>query len=292
MTVRTTWTGPKELLEQAELILTELIDPPVDAASLVRLDDASVEAADAPWGLHAYTEDPIPANALGMLPQELGPPVREDLEDRDWVAHALEGLGVVKSGCFVLFGSHDAEKASKMDGIKLQIEANRAFGTGHHPTTHACLDMLSDMAGLPVKKILDLGTGSGVLAIAARKLWPDAVIVATDIDEPSIPIAAENAEINDAPGIIWEVAEGTASAAIADNAPFDLVIANILAGPLIELAPDIRAVTADGGRVILAGLLDEQSDRVEAAYADQGLDLAEKRGTDRWPLLHLKEGRA
>jgi len=289
MTVRTTWTGPRELLEQAEQILTELIDPPVDAASLVRDDDASAEPENAPWLLHTYAEEPLSNTAKAMLPSSLAAPVQEVLEERDWVAHALDGLGVVRAGMFTLFGSHDADKLGTDGGLKLQIEANRAFGTGHHPTTFGCLEALTWLADLNPSSVLDIGTGSGVLALGARRLWSSSAIVATDIDPTSVEIAEENSQINGISDVAWGVSAGTQSALISSRAPYDLVFANILAGPLVELSVDINHVLAPDGFLILAGLLDEQEERVLRAYQDLGLTLHHRGGTDRWPALTLKK---
>lgn len=289
MTWRTTWRGAREHLEAADQILTEVAHPPADATSLLRDDDASAEPEDAPWVLHVYTEGPLSSDILTLIPKELGTPEAEELEDRDWVAHALEGLGVVRAGPFILYGSHDAEDAAKMDGIKLQVEANQAFGTGHHPTTAGCLDAIGDLRKRAFNKILDIGTGSGVLAIGARKIWPEALVVATDIDTTSVRIARENAMINNADAIVFDVAAGTDADVIRQQAPYDLVFANILAGPLKELSPDISEQTAPGGTVILAGLLDEQEEGVLEAYRSVGFDLAARGGTPRWPVLTLEK---
>jgi ribosomal protein L11 methyltransferase len=287
VTVRTTWRGPEALLREAETVLTEILPEPVNAASLVREDDASSEPSDAAWALHAYTEEPLSADDLAMLPGGLEGPEIEELEDRDWVAHSLEGLGKVRAGPFVLFGHHDAAKVAPEDGIPLQVEANQAFGTGHHPTTAGCLDVLGDLRDTGPHRILDLGCGSGILAMAARKLWPHALIVATDLDAPSIRIAQENAGINVTPDIHFAVADGVSSPLIRDHAPFDLVLANILAGPLRELAPGLAAVTHGNGTIVLAGLLDEQQVSVEESYRGLGFSVRSVDGTPRWPVLTL-----
>ncbi|MEM9838792.1 MAG: 50S ribosomal protein L11 methyltransferase [Pseudomonadota bacterium] len=290
MTYRTTWQAPEDVLRQAELVLTELIEPPVDAASLVRDDDASAEPSDAPWLLHVYTDQPLTAPIIEALPADLGNAKVEELEDRDWVAHALEGLGVVKAGPFILYGSHDADKIQPADGIPIQIEANQAFGTGHHPTTGGCLEALAKLESANPNKVLDIGTGSGILSFASRRLWPSARIIASDIDETSVAIAKENGEINGIADSTWLTAPGTDHPTIKEAAPYDLVIANILAGPLVELASDIKDVLAPHGLIILAGLLDEQQERVVHAYKALALDLVEVGGTSRWPTLTLRAG--
>ncbi|MEM0928806.1 MAG: 50S ribosomal protein L11 methyltransferase [Pseudomonadota bacterium] len=287
MTKRLTWRGERAILEEAERALTELMEPPVEATSLIRDDDASGPPNKASWILHAYTDHEISEVMLSLLPENLSPPHEEELEDRDWVAHSLEGLGVIRAGPFVLFGSHDAERASDEPGIKLQVEANQAFGTGHHPTTAGCLEALGQLRANTPSKILDIGCGSGVLAMAARKLWQTSTIVATDIDPQSVKISQDNAHINGTGDIIFETASGTDAPATEREAPFDLVLANILAGPLRELAPDIAAVSTPGATLVMAGLLDEQQASVEAAYKTQGFAVIDQFGTPRWPVLVL-----
>lgn len=288
MTIRTSWRGKREDLAEAERYLTELIDPPVDAASLVPDDDVTVDPADGNWILHAYSEKGLSKIILRTLQETIGMPDTEVLEERDWVAHALEGLGIVTAGPFVLFGRHDSGRVADVPGIHLQIEANRAFGTGHHPTTAGCLEAIGTLRGQGPARMLDLGTGSGVLAIAARKLWPDTVIVATDIDAPSIDIAREHAQMNAVGDITWEVANGTQCAAILEHAPFDLIVANILAGPLIDLASQVSSLLTPSGTLIVAGLLHEQEEPVASAYLAHGLRVVERCGEDRWPTLILQ----
>jgi ribosomal protein L11 methyltransferase len=264
-----------------------VLDPPADAVSLVKDEDAEEESG---WQLHAYfaeapDRDAI-AEAFAAIGLSLDAPTEETLDDdHDWVADALEGLGVVQAGPFVVHGSHDSARAAGLPGHRILVEANRAFGTGHHPTTAGCLEALGTLAETRPACVLDLGTGSGLLAIAARRLWPGAGILATDIDVPSVRIAEENAALNDAPGLRFTVADGVDEAVRAAG-PFDVVMANILAEPLIALAPAIREVVAEGGRVLLAGLLARQADGVIAAYEAEGLRVLRRSG-DAWPVLLL-----
>ncbi len=287
MIKRLTWRGDQKTLEEAERALTELMEPPVEATSLVSDDDASGPMSEAPWLLHAYTEHDISEVMLSLLPATLSPPHEEELEDRDWVAHSLEGLGVISAGPFVLFGSHDAERAADEPGIKLQVEANQAFGTGHHPTTAGCLEALGLLQKTSPRKILDIGCGSGILAMAARKLWPEPMIIASDIDQQSVKIAVENAAINGTPNISFETAAGTEADAAKRAAPFDLILANILAGPLKELAAPITSVATPRASLVLAGLLDVQRADVEATYKAHGFTVTHNLGTPRWPVLIL-----
>lgn len=288
MTWRTSWTGPRTTLEFIDRILTEVIDPPVGATSLVRDPDIPRDDEKLDWTLHAYTEEPISNAALGLLPSEAPTPVSEELPERDWVADALEGLGIVRAGPFILYGRHDADDAALLDGIRLQIEANQAFGTGHHPTTAGCLEALGALTDVNPTRILDIGTGSGVLALAARKLFPEAAILASDIDRKSVDIAIENAETNGVRDIHFGCAAGTDHPLAAKMKPFDLVFANILAGPLRDLAPDLLAVTAPRSTIILAGLLDEQATDVLSVYAAIGFEQVASAGTSRWPVLILR----
>src|SRR5205823_11298068 len=163
--------------------------------------------------------------------------------------------------------------------INFEIDAGLAFGTGQHATTSGCLIVLDALAssGHRFANIADIGTGSGLLAFAALKLWPEARCIATDIDGQAIDVARDNAAINGVPlghgsgELLLAVADGMDSALLAARAPFDLIVANILAGPLIELAPDVAKALAPGGIVVLAGLLDSQADAVAAAYEDRGV---------------------
>ena len=290
LTTRITWRGTHDALTRADTVLSELLDPPADAVSLVKNDAAEADA-ETGWQLYAYFEAaPDPAAVEAALTNAgltIGPGEAETLEDRDWVAHALEGLGVVRAGPFVVFGSHDAAKAAAIDGLPIQVEANRAFGTGHHPTTEGCLAMLASIEDALPETMLDLGTGSGLLAIAARRLWPQVRVTATDIDAPSVLIAEENAEANGVQGIVFREAEGV-DEGVRRAGPYDLVAANILAEPLIGLAPDIADVLAPGGRVILAGLLARQAAGVRDAYAAVGLSVVRQAG-DAWPVLLLRK---
>ena len=211
----------------------------------------------------------------------------EILPDIDWVAHSLEGLKPVRAGRFLLHGSHDRDKRRTGD-IAIEIEAGRAFGTGHHGTTEGCLEMLSRVIRKRhFGKILDLGTGSGVLAIATARLCP-AAILATDIDPVAVDVARENARKNGCGSRIeLKTAAGFHSGVFARSGPFDLVIANILARPLMTLAPAVSRHLAPGGEVILSGILASQRMKVLSAYNVQGLYHRQTIWRDGWVTLHL-----
>ncbi len=281
------WTGARASLEQAQVALSELLWPPANAVGLEKENPEAPDEID--WRLEAYFDTPPDADAVNELVRsatELPPSSVEELPDIDWVAHALEGLGVVRCGRFVLYGVHDADKLPNApDDIAIRIDANQAFGTGHHPTTAGCLTLLDRFAGFAPKRILDLGCGSAVLAIAAAKLWGRNVL-ASDIDERSVEIAEQNADLNQVGGQISAiVATGFDHENIAAASPFDFVFANILAGPLCELAPDMAAQVQKNGRLMLAGLMTEQEERVAKAYEESGFRLINRLDQPTWPVL-------
>jgi ribosomal protein L11 methyltransferase len=178
--------------------------------------------------------------------------------------------------------------------IPFEIDASLAFGTGQHATTSGCLEALDKLErdGNRFANVADIGTGTGLLAFAALALWPEAKCIASDIDPVAVEVAQDNAAINrvklghGSGQLLLAVADGLNSPLLSARAPFDLIVANILAGPLIELARDFAGSLAPGGTVMLAGLLDTQSDAVVSAYEALGLKLRE-RGTGEWPVLVL-----
>lgn len=282
-----TWRGPRDALETASAALSETLWPPADAVSLAKVDD-TLDDAVSDWRLEAYfAEAPDrTAVATALAHARLGEAEIESLPDIDWVAHALSGLGVVRAGRFVLYGAHDADKLPEEAGlIPIRIDANQAFGTGHHPTTAGCLTLLDRLAGIAPNRILDLGAGSAVLAIAATKLW-DRDVLASDIDEKSVEIARENAALNGVGDRVQAVmADGFDEGRIAAAAPYDFVFANILAGPLARFAPEMAVYTEKGARVMLAGLMAEQEASVTGAYEAAGFRLLNRLDHKVWPVL-------
>ena len=212
---------------------------------------------------------------------------REVIPDIDWIARSLEGLQPVHAGRFVVHGSHDRGKA-RAGEIAIEIDAGQAFGTGHHGTTAGCLEIIEKvMRARQPRKVLDLGTGSGVLAIAARKLAP-ARVLATDIDPVATRVARENVRLNGiASGITLETATGFHSTAFRRHGPFDLIIANILARPLMRMAPQLAAHLAPGGQVVLSGILANQRWKVIAAYNGAGLRHVRTIWRNGWVTIHL-----
>lgn len=212
---------------------------------------------------------------------------REVIPDVDWIAKSLEGLSPVRAGRFLVHGSHDRDKV-RLNDIAIEIDAGQAFGTGHHGTTAGCLEVIETvMRARKVRNALDLGTGSGVLAIAARKIKPVPVL-ATDIDPIATRVAAENVKRNGiATGVTTVTAPGFHSPAFAAHGPFDLIIANILARPLIKMAPQLANHLAPGGSVILSGILASQRWKVLSAYNGQHLRHVRTIWRNGWVTIHL-----
>ncbi|QZD92591.1 50S ribosomal protein L11 methyltransferase [Qipengyuania xiapuensis] len=220
----------------------------------------------------------------------------EKLPEQDWVTLSQMGVEPIRAGRFhVRTPEHPADP----ELIDFIIPASQAFGTGQHETTAACLAMLDLMKreGLVVKNHADIGTGTGLLAFAAMHLWPNAKATASDIDYVCAGVVEDNCALNNVPTgagpgeLTMIIAPGTDDELIQARAPYDLLIANILAGPLVELAPDFAAVTERGGSLLLAGLLQTQEAEVRAAYARQGFRLARRVTNGDWSILWLRRSR-
>ena len=271
----------------------------MDRPPVLMTSEAEPDDEDA-WRLDAYFEGkPSPAAIKllrSMVPSAARTkPVVEALPDEDWVTISQQGLEPVTAGRFHVRNlASDPEQPGQ---VNLLIAASRAFGTGQHETTAGCLAMLDRMrrVGMRFGNVADIGTGTGLLAFAALHLWPRAYATASDIDPVAVEISAENALANGmAVGrgqgqVALYAAAGVDHAAIITRAPYDLLIANILAGPLIELAPSLCAMVEEGGTILLAGLLNEQADAVLAAYRAQGMRLAERADRGDWPTLRLRK---
>lgn len=239
-----------------------------------------------------YFESPPDAAGLALLAAIHGarPFAVSRLPDVDWVAHVRRELAPVVAGRFFLYGSHDADKVPD-GGIALLIEASMAFGTGHHGTTLGCLRALDRLAadGVTARSVLDLGCGTAVLAMAAARLWRGTVL-ASDIDPVAVGVAQTNIVANRLQDRVQVFeAAGLGHPALAAAAPFDLIFANILKGPLIDLAPQISAALAPAGRVILSGLLCEQAEEVAGAYRELGNSVAHCGEIGDWATLILSK---
>lgn len=258
---------------------------------------------DAKWEMLAYFEGkpspPIVAQIQTLLASAAtARPLLEKLPDEDWLTMSQQALQPVHVGSFYVHTSQNAGDIPK-GAVPFLIEAGQAFGTGGHETTSGCLAMLDAMKrrGERFDLIADIGTGTGLLALAALHLWPRAYATASDIDPVSITVTAENAAANDVPlgqspgQLALCLAPGTDHEMIQRRAPYDLVIANILAGPLIELAPAMAAIMQEGATLILAGLLNTQAATVSAAYRRLGFRIAQQTDTGDWPCLRLVKRR-
>ena len=277
---------------------------PESADLFAHADEPPVIVADEPdphapndWRIHAYFAEQPTTQELVLLKRLAAgaDPEVEHLEDTtDWVTMSQSGLGPIRAGrFFVHTPMHYADRPA--DAISFEIDAGLAFGTGQHDTTAGCLAALDrlEQSGKRFTNIADIGTGTGLLAFAALALWPTAKAIATDIDQIAVKVSEENAAINGvklghgAGQLLLATADGMDHPLIEARAPFDLLIANILAGPLIELAPAFAKSVAPGASVVLAGLLDTQADAVIAAYEAEGMKVVE-RGEGEWCVLVLE----
>jgi len=243
------------------------------------------------WLIHAYFDhEPRPEDLDLLKRLGSGPAHIEQLGEADWVTMSQQGLQPIRAGRFYV---HTPIYRSRPPGtIAFEIDASLAFGTGQHATTSGCLAALDSLerSGAAYANVADIGTGTGLLAFAALALWPGAKCIATDIDPVAIDVARDNATINHVKvghgprEVLLAQADGMDSPLLSARAPFDLIMANILAGPLIELAPDFANALAPGGTILVAGLLDSQAERVAGAYEDEGLTVRD-RGFGEWPVL-------
>lgn len=213
------------------------------------------------------------------------------LPDTDWIKLSQEGLPPVRAGRFFVYGAHDQGKVPP-GVLPIRIEAGLAFGTGHHETTALCLATLSDLAKRRrFENVLDLGCGTGLLAIGAAKLWRKRVI-ASDIDPVAVEVTKENARANGEASLVSAmVADGLGHPTLAAHAPYDLIVANILAGPLTRLAPSVGAALSPGAWLVLSGILRWQENTVLGFYRAQGLILRHIARENAWSALVLQKPR-
>jgi len=307
--------------ESGPTVVARLLAQPDAAAGLARslaelfdASDAAVSAyeADGRWTVAIHFAVPPNETAVRALvalaagAEAANALTFENLGARDWVGQSLAGLTPVHAGRFVVHGAHDRARI-RTNRIGIEIEAALAFGTGHHGTTRGCLLALDALVKLQTKarrrllrprarrtgrlKVLDLGTGSGVLAIAAAKALRTPVL-ASDIDARAVQTARQNVKLNRAPGVRVIHAAGLGARRFRECAPFDLVLANILLGPLQRMARPMAQLLAPGARVVLSGLLAAQANAAIAAYRARGLALERRMTLDGWATLVLRRGRA
>jgi ribosomal protein L11 methyltransferase len=265
----------------------EALDPAPTGVGVFEVEDGS-----GLWEVGAYFNDPPDVAGLEVLTTLYGVKsfTISDVPETDWVAHVRRELSPVQAGRFFVYGSHDAEHVPE-DCTPLLIEAAMAFGTGHHGTTLGCLRAFDRMVsdGFVSGKVADIGCGTAVLAMAAASIVPE-VVLASDIDPVAIDVAEANIAANNLQGQVnCVVASGFADSAIKTAAPFDLIFANILKGPLIGLAPDMSVATITGGCVILSGILNEQADDVIATYSKNGYSLIKRDEIVEWTTLTMRK---
>jgi ribosomal protein L11 methyltransferase len=264
-----------------------------DMAALFELAPPSPQAvliAEDPFGPDATVEAlyDVPPDS-DFLTRLAGEKVAcAPLPDQDWIRESQSGLPPVRAGCFFIYGAHDSGRVPE-GAIPIRIEAGLAFGTGHHETTALCLAALSHRARQArPRRILDLGCGTGVLAIAAAKLWRKRVLAA-DIDPVAVEVARDNARANEAGPLVETVlADGLEHVRIRAQRPFDLIVANILAGPLTRLAPQIARGLTPCGTLILSGLLRNQENLVLGFYRPHGLVCRRSYRDGPWSALVLE----
>ncbi len=266
--------------------MLEDIDPIPTGVGVFEMEDGS-----GLWEVGAYFLEAPDDVALALAAAAFGarPFTVSEVPETDWVAKVKRELAPVEAGRFFVHGSHDADKLP--DGrIGLLIEAAMAFGTGHHGTTLGCLKALDRLLeqGVTCQKVADVGCGTAVLGMAAARVWPITVL-ASDIDEVAVEVAAANVVSNGLEGrVICVEAAGFDHPDLAAGAPFDLVFANILMGPLLALAPDMGGAVAPGGHAILSGILNAQADAVIEAYEDAGFALTQRDIEGDWTTLTLQ----
>jgi ribosomal protein L11 methyltransferase len=264
-----------------------------DVAAALELDGSAqaVLIAEEPFADGAvvealYTEAPDAAYLTRITGREVKV---EPLPDQDWIRLSQEGLPPVRAGRFFVYGAHDAGKVPH-GVIPMKIEAGLAFGTGHHETTALCLAALSELAReRSFRNVLDLGCGTGLLATGAAKLWKRPVL-ASDIDPVAVTVTRDNARANGVAPLVRAVtADGLTNPILANAAPYDLLIANILAGPLTQLAPSILRSLAPGAVLLLSGLLRNQEKLVISFY--RSLRYVGARRAGPWSALVLEKPR-
>jgi len=283
-TALTTLTG-KENADALGEAMERLMPEPTGVGVFEIEDDSGI------WEIGGYFTEKPDLAGLALLASLHGAKdfVVSEVPETDWVAKVKRELAPVEAGRFFVYGSHDADKVPE-GAEPLLIEAAMAFGTGHHGTTLGCLRALDHLAnqGFVGKSVADIGCGTAVLAMGAARIWPDTVI-ASDIDMVAVEVAEANVIANDLVGrVICLEATGFDHPDLKAAAPFDLIFANILKGPLIDLAPDMAANLQSGGYAILSGILVPQAEEVIDAYAHSGINLVKREDIGDWTTLILQ----
>lgn len=285
--IRLHYKSPKREAEKQYELLDHAFEDDAFPLAITEIDEAN-----GIYEVSLYVDETQKNSVLPRFAQVLG--VNENkieieiLPDIDWVSHSLEGLNPVRAGRFFVHGSHDRDKVKPGD-LAIEIDAGQAFGTGHHGTTVGCLELIADvMEHEKPQNALDLGTGSGILAIGIALIKPIRIL-ATDIDPIAIKVAKENFALNGVAKTITAItATGLDDEEIKKRSPFDLIVANILANPLIELAPQMVPALKNGGSIVLSGILEEQHDRVVKAFEAEGAKYIKTLHHEGWVAIHLK----
>ena len=281
---------------QAALLYHEEIDdwdPKVVISGSEVVEDRPQEWVLEAWYSHKPSEAQQ-ADIAGLFEGDVPVFTVEKLPEQDWITLSQQGAEPIRAGRFYV---HTSDYPPADSAMNMEIPASQAFGTGQHETTAGCLEMLDAMKkrGVVSRNIADIGTGTGLLAIAAMRLWPRALCTASDIDDVCAGVVADNAELNSLPigadrgQLTMVIADGMADPLLEARGPYDLLIANILAAPLVELAPDFEAAVTPGASILLAGLLERQEPAVRRAYRQAGFRLAERRVNGNWSILWLRK---
>lgn len=274
--------APAEALGEA----LEQLDP--EGVGVFEIEDGSGR-----FEVAAYFETPPDGVALALLAAVHGAAdfVVSEVPETDWVAHVRRELAPVEAGRFFVYGSHDADRVPE-GREALLIEAAMAFGTGHHGTTKGCLLALERLLseGWRAERVADIGCGTAVLAMAAARVWPGAEVLASDIDPVAVEVAQANVAANALAGRVeCLVAEGMDHPRLMAAAPFDLIFANILKGPLLDLAPALCESLRIGGHAILSGILNEQAAEIVDRYSRLGMDVSHRQEIGEWSTLTLRK---
>lgn len=287
--MNSTWAVTLKTHPDYMMIFSDALSEEALAASTYEI----VEGVE--WAVEAIFEVPPDLNELSVrvavmaAALDIEAPALEltEVPHRDWLEHVYKGFPPIHAGRFFIYGSHVTESVP-YGKIGLLVDAATAFGTGEHASTWGCLVALDEMARyLSPRRVLDMGCGTAILGMAAAKIWPVPVL-ATDVDPVAVQVSKQNIALNGLSARVKAlVSDGYAHPAIHRNGQYDLILANILAPPLVAFSADLASVLAPGGRVILAGLLARQAPRVLAAHRRQGLHLVKKIIVGEWATLVL-----
>lgn len=286
-----TWTAlttlPDRAAAEALCDALEALTPEPEGVGVFEIEDGSGR-----WEVGGYFTEAPDETILALLAAAHGaaPFAVSELPETDWVAHVRRELRPVEAGRFFVYGSHDAGRVPE-GRIGLLIEAAMAFGTGHHGTTLGCLRALDRLAteGFKPQSVADIGCGTAVLAMAAAVVWPQGTVIASDNDAQAVEVAEANVRVNGLAGRVACIeAEGFDHPDLRSAGPFDLILANILMGPLIDLAPMMAKNCRSGGFVILSGILVQQAEAVISAYQNNGFHVERRDDIGEWSTLVLR----